>query len=110
MARPGDERPVDSETGIPNSSDGAWNRAEGPSARARERVGKTIAARFRLDELLGVGGSAAVYAATELDTGSRFAIKILHPELSARDDLVRRFMREGAIAKKLDHPGLVPIF
>lgn len=110
MTRPGDERPVDSETGVPNSSDGAWNRAEGPSARARERVGKTIAARFRLDELLGVGGSAAVYAATEIDTGSRFAIKILHPELSARDDLVRRFMREGAIAKKLDHPGLVPIF
>jgi serine/threonine protein kinase len=102
----------------PHSNDAAetpesgepWSRHEGLGARARERVGSVIVERFRLDALLGVGGSAAVFAATELETSSRFAVKVLHPELSAREDLVRRFMREGAIAKKLDHPALVPIF
>ncbi|MBK6693363.1 MAG: serine/threonine protein kinase [Myxococcales bacterium] len=106
MTRPSDGR---EHTNAPSSSEDDY-RPEGPTARARERVGSTIVGRYRLDELLGVGGSAAVYAATELESGQRFAIKILHPELSARDDLVRRFLREGAIAKKLDHPGLVPIF
>ena len=113
MAGPGDGRTGRSADSAetPDSVGEPWSHGEiGPGGRARERLGKVIADRFRLEELLGVGGSAAVYSATEQESGSRFAIKILHPELSAREDLVRRFLREGAIAKKLDHPALVPVF
>jgi serine/threonine protein kinase len=68
----------------------------------------TVKGKWRLDELLGVGGMAAVYAATHRN-GNRAALKILHPEF-AREEAVRtRFVREGYVANRVDHPGRVAI-
>ncbi|WP_437677994.1 protein kinase domain-containing protein [Sorangium sp. So ce131] len=76
--------------------------------RARARVGLTIKNKWRLDALLGVGGMASVYAATHRN-GSRAALKILHAEF-ARDVGIRdRFLREGYVANRIDHPGRVAI-
>ncbi|AUX39780.1 uncharacterized protein SOCE26_011750 [Sorangium cellulosum] len=76
--------------------------------RARARVGLTIKNKWRLDALLGVGGMASVYAATHRN-GSRAALKILHAEF-ARDGGIRdRFLREGYVANRIDHPGRVAI-
>ncbi|WP_437815388.1 protein kinase domain-containing protein [Sorangium sp. So ce1078] len=76
--------------------------------RARARVGMTIKNKWRIDALLGVGGMASVYAATHRN-GSRAALKILHAEF-ARDVGIRdRFLREGYVANKIDHPGRVAI-
>jgi len=49
--------------------------------RAQHRVGRVLRGKWHLDALLGVGGMAAVYAATHRN-GKRAAIKVLHPELS----------------------------
>ncbi|HTJ81027.1 MAG TPA: protein kinase [Polyangiaceae bacterium] len=77
-------------------------------ARARARIGKTIKGKYRLDSMLGIGGMATVYAATHRN-GSRLALKILHSEF-ARDDAIKdRFLREGYVANKVDHPGRVAI-
>jgi serine/threonine protein kinase len=46
-------------------------------ARARALVGSTIAEKFRLVRLLGVGGTGAVYAATNTWTSRRVAVKML---------------------------------
>ncbi|WP_437939102.1 protein kinase domain-containing protein [Sorangium sp. So ce341] len=76
--------------------------------RARARVGMTLKNKWRIDALLGVGGMASVYAATHRN-GSRAALKILHAEF-ARDVGIRdRFLREGYVANKIDHPGRVAI-
>ncbi|MGK4007292.1 protein kinase [Sorangium sp. So ce1036] len=76
--------------------------------RARARVGLTIKQKWRIDALLGVGGMASVYAATHRN-GSRAALKILHAEF-ARDASIRdRFLREGYVANRIDHPGRVAI-
>ncbi len=77
-------------------------------AALRARVGTTINQKWRLDELLGVGGMAAVYAATHRN-GKRGAVKILHPEVAANPSLKARFLREGYVANKVDHPGAVSI-
>src|ERR1700678_1040193 len=74
--------------------------------RAQARVGKTLHNKWRLDVLLGVGGMAAVYAATHRN-GSRAAVKILHAELSASEDIRSRFMREGHAANAVGHEGAV---
>ncbi len=51
---------------------------------------------------------AAVYGATHRN-GSRAALKILHTEF-ARDEAVKqRFLREGYVANKVNHPGRVAI-
>ena len=62
--------------------------------------------RWCIDTLLGVGGMAAVYAATHRN-GSRVAIKILHPELSASGEIRARFLREGYTANSVQHEGVV---
>jgi len=78
------------------------------AAHARTRVGRTLNDRWCLDSLLGVGGMASVYAATHRN-GNRVAIKILHPELSAYEDLKERFLEEGYAANNVAHPGVVAV-
>jgi serine/threonine-protein kinase len=77
-------------------------------ARAAARIGHVLRGKYRVDSVLGVGGMAVVYAATHRNK-KRFAIKILHPELSTRSDIRQRFLREGYAANSLDHPGAVAI-
>ena len=38
-----------------------------------------------------------------------FAIKMLHPELSIREDIRTRFLREGYVANSVEHPGAVAV-
>jgi serine/threonine-protein kinase len=76
--------------------------------KAKARIGTVLRDKWRLDTLLGVGGSASVYAATHRN-GKRAAIKLLHPELAAEKDFVDRFLREGYVANKIDHPAAVQI-
>jgi serine/threonine-protein kinase len=75
---------------------------------ARKRLGRTIKGKWRLDRLIGVGGMAAVYAATHRN-GARVAIKMLHPTISASQQIRARFIREGYLANKVDHPGVVRV-
>ena len=76
--------------------------------RARARIGSTLNGKYRLDSLLGVGGMASVYAATHRNT-KRFAVKLLHPEISLNEDLRVRFIREGYVANSVGHPGAVAV-
>jgi serine/threonine protein kinase len=81
---------------------------DGREAFARARVGTTLRGKYRLDALLGLGGMAAVYAATHRNR-ARFAIKVLHPEISLREDVRLRFLREGYAANSVGHPGVVRV-
>src|SRR6202044_2927349 len=64
--------------------------------------------KWRLDTLLGVGGMAAVYAATHRN-GSRAAVKLLHAELSINPHVRTRFLREGYVANTVGHDGAVKV-
>ena len=75
---------------------------------AASRIGESIADKWRLDEVLGVGGMAAVYGATHRN-GHRVAIKMLLPEIARDESLVQRFLREGYIANKVAHDGAVRV-
>jgi serine/threonine-protein kinase len=68
-----------------------------------------LKAKYRLDRLLGVGGMAAVYAATHTRNASRVAVKVLHSELSVNADIRARFVREGYAANIVEHPGVVRV-
>ncbi|HEX4517185.1 MAG TPA: serine/threonine-protein kinase, partial [Polyangiaceae bacterium] len=72
------------------------------------RIGKTLKDKWRIDALIGVGGMAAVYAATHR-TGSRVAIKMLHPALSINDSVRKRFAREGYVANTIGHSGVARV-
>lgn len=76
--------------------------------RSARRVGSVVRRKYHLDALLGVGGTAAVFAATHRN-GSRVALKMLHPELSSIADVQARFLREGYVANRIRHSGVVRI-
>ena len=72
------------------------------------RAGAWLLGKWRLDRLLGRGGMSSVYSATHRN-GNQVAIKILHPELASRARLRQRFLREGYIANRVNHPGAVRV-
>lgn len=76
--------------------------------KAEARVGTTLRGKWKLDALIGVGGMGAVYEATHRN-GMRGAVKLLHPERAADNNVKQRFMREGYIANKIDHVGAVRV-
>ena len=65
-----------------------------------------LSATWRIDRLLGTGGMATVYAATGLH-GERAALKVMRPDLIMQPGSLQRFLREGVIAHRVDHPGMV---
>ncbi|HXN30650.1 MAG TPA: serine/threonine-protein kinase [Polyangiaceae bacterium] len=75
---------------------------------ATQRVGTVLGGKYTIDGVLGVGGMAVVYAATHRNR-KRFAVKVLHAELSARRDIRARFLREGYVANSVRHPGVVAV-
>ncbi|HVU02291.1 MAG TPA: protein kinase [Polyangiaceae bacterium] len=77
--------------------------------RCRARIGTLLNGKWRLDELLGVGGMAAVYLATHRN-GKEVAIKVLHPEASQSAEVRERFLREGYAANRVKHEGAVSVF
>ncbi len=74
---------------------------------AEELIGQTLSGRFRLDSLIGHGAMGAVFKAHHLGLHKDVALKILHRELTANDEMVARFDREAAAASRLDHPNCV---
>ena len=74
----------------------------------KRRCGTTLCGKYRLEELLGVGGMAAVYRGTHRN-GHKVAVKVLHTVLSLDMDIRPRFLREGYVANKVEHPGVVRV-
>ena len=59
-------------------------------------VSRTLADRYRLDALIGMGGMGAVYSAWHLAIERRVAVKILQPNIAILDPrMVTLFEREA---------------
>lgn len=65
------------------------------------RVGDTLAGKYRVDRVLGVGGMGVVVAATHLDLDSKVAIKVMRDELLSDPSAVQRLMLEARSAAKI---------
>ncbi|MBC7929880.1 MAG: protein kinase, partial [Rubrivivax sp.] len=72
-------------------------------------VGKTIL-NYRILEKLGAGGQGTVYKAVDERLGRTVVIKVLSPELTAREVNLKRFEREAQLASSLDHPNICTIY
>ncbi len=73
-----------------------------------DRSGDAVGGGWQLGRLLGSGGMASVYAATD-PAGRQAAIKLLHPEMARRRELKERFLREAYVANRIGHPSVVKI-
>ncbi len=85
--------------------------AAAPSGiRQRLRLQRALGDSFELGRLLGRGGFAEVYSATDLKLKRDVAIKVLHPDLVVSHSLIERFLREAQAVAKLRHPNIIPIY
>jgi eukaryotic-like serine/threonine-protein kinase len=75
---------------------------------ARRLIGNTLSGKWTLDSLIGMGGMASVYSATHRN-GRRAAVKLLAAEFASIPEVRERFLREGYVANRIGHPGVVGI-
>lgn len=69
-----------------------------------ERVGA-----WRLGEVLGRGAMGEVYEGRHEAKDVQAAVKLLHPEVQAEPEQLRRFLREAEVMSQLDSPHVVKV-
>ncbi len=81
----------------------ALSRKKEPSSKALPPVsaGDIVGGKYRIENLLGCGAMAAVFAATHVGLGRRVAIKLLLPDMSQHGSVLERFAREARLAAQI---------
>jgi len=101
-----------------------WNKPDSttkePAATnygtAQLRIGSTIANRYLIEGILGIGGMGAVYRARDLhfpNVVKHVAVKemiIQTHDPAIRNSIIRNFEREADLLATLDHPAIPRIF
>lgn len=73
-------------------------------------IGRDIlSGQFQILQKIGSGGMGSVYKAAQPAMNRMVAVKILHPKLANRKDLVSRFRREARAMSHLTHPNTVKV-
>jgi serine/threonine protein kinase len=73
-------------------------------------IGKTIAGRYVIEDMLGEGGMATVYRAKHKLVDRPCAIKVMNPALTTDAKVRERFRREAKSAQAIAHPNVIEIF
>jgi serine/threonine-protein kinase len=73
-------------------------------------IGVTIAGRYQIEEVLGQGGMATVYAARHRLVDRPCAVKVMSAQFTRNEVIRERFRREAKAAQKLAHPNIIEIF
>ncbi|MDQ2671005.1 MAG: serine/threonine protein kinase, partial [Gemmatimonadota bacterium] len=73
------------------------------------RVQEALGDHYVVERELGRGGMAVVYLASDRRHDRPVAVKVLHPQLAASIG-TGRFLREIAIAARLTHPHVLPLY
>jgi eukaryotic-like serine/threonine-protein kinase len=74
------------------------------------RHGQVLAGRYELGPLLGAGGMASVYRATDRVLDRTVAVKVLSPPYDQDPASVERFRQEARAAAGLSHPNIVAVY
>jgi serine/threonine-protein kinase len=80
-----------------------------PIFTPEERVGTTVAGKYRIDRILAAGGMGTVFQGVHAWTHRQVAIKILHYEHARNENVVKRFLQEARASAQLKHPNVVDV-
>src|SRR4051794_37731897 len=71
--------------------------------------GQTIAGKYRLNRLIGSGGMASVWSATNVFTERHFAIKFMLPTLARTPEAAKRFLLEAKVSARINHSNIIEV-
>ena len=72
-----------------------------PNITGGPEPGSTLAGKYLVEEVLGIGGMGVVVAAKHLQLDQKVAIKYLLPQALQNPEVVERFAREARSAAKI---------
>jgi serine/threonine protein kinase len=73
-------------------------------------VGRTLAGKYLVGDVIGEGGMGIVYEAQNALVGRRVALKVLAAELASAPEHLERFKREARAAAAIGHPNIIDIY
>ncbi len=74
-----------------------------------EHIGKVVANKYRVEQMIGEGGMGKVYKATQLALDKPVVLKVLRQALLSDERTVARFQREAKAASRLNHPNSISV-
>jgi len=74
------------------------------------RLQRLVEGKYKIERMVGKGGMGAVFLAHDLTLEREVAIKVLPPDISMDEHIVKRFQQEAKTAAKLDHTNIIPIY
>ncbi len=79
-------------------------------SEAKGFVGTTIAGKYKLKRLIGVGGMGSVYEGQHVDLAKKVAVKIIDSGNDMSPELAMRFKREARAASAVESENIVQVF
>lgn len=76
-----------------------------PSSELPQKIG-----RYRVEQLLGIGGFGQVFLAHDDDLGRTVAVKVPHRQRISQPEDLAEYMAEARLLASLDHPNIVPVY
>ena len=76
---------------------------------SKQFIGATFDKRYKIERVVGIGGMAFVYEATDEQTGGKVALKLLKEKFSDDTRAVKRFINESKSLELLNHTNIVKI-
>ncbi|MBC7998974.1 MAG: serine/threonine protein kinase, partial [Leptolyngbya sp.] len=86
---------------------GTWSQLDGPAPSLEP--GSVVLDKYKILELVGLGGMGSVYRAVHIHLGTQYAFKCINRE-QPKDATWRRFQNEAKAAHILDHPNLIKVY
>src|SRR6266511_3401940 len=74
------------------------------------RLQRIVEGKYKIERMVGKGGMGAVFLAHDLTLEREVAIKVLPPDISMDEHIVKRFQQEAKTSAKLDHTNIIPIY
>lgn len=71
--------------------------------------GLIVAGKYRLNQLLGSGGMADVWSATNTFTERQIAIKFMNMQVGKTPEAAARFLKEAKVSARVNHPNIIDI-
>ena len=72
--------------------------------------GTELMGRFRVIQRIGGGGFGTVYLVEDLVVNEQLVLKILSTQLSLDPNMIRRFVQELKLTRRISHPNVIRIY